>query len=193
MPRSLISSSEFGARSHSARSTSMNSRPMIGVTSNALKGSRAPLSCSGSRWLTSSFGNSSISADCPLFFPFSCVEGFSALLTFSTTVVVVSVADGAMLQNPLSTMDVVAMDSGRILDENKDQASHLRSKKGGICSCGYEGGSYSLYRLQIKLCAHVAPIHGGDDRAICCKPIHSWLLATPWSSDPYAIRDSSGP
>lgn len=117
MPKSLISSSEFGDRSHSARSTSMNSRPITGVTSNALNWSRAPLSFSGSRWLTSNFGSSSVSADFPTFFPFSsCVECLSTLLTLSTTVVVASVADGAMLKTDVSTMDVVAVCSGHNLN-----------------------------------------------------------------------------
>jgi hypothetical protein len=47
--RSRIRSSEFGARNHSFRLTSTNSRPMIGVTSNDLYVSRTPFGFRGSR------------------------------------------------------------------------------------------------------------------------------------------------
>jgi len=47
--RSRIKSSEFGARNHSFRLTSTNSRPMTGVTSKDSKVSRTPLVFRGSR------------------------------------------------------------------------------------------------------------------------------------------------
>lgn len=48
--KSRMSSSEFGASSHSLRFPSMNSFPMIGVTSKDLYWSRTPLSFKGSLW-----------------------------------------------------------------------------------------------------------------------------------------------
>lgn len=47
--RSRISSSEFGARNHSFRLTSTNSRPMTGVTSNDLYAFSTPFDFKGSR------------------------------------------------------------------------------------------------------------------------------------------------
>ncbi len=58
MARSRISSSELGARSHSARSASTNSRPMVGVTSNDSYLSRAPESLRGSLWPVSRWNSS---------------------------------------------------------------------------------------------------------------------------------------
>lgn len=48
MARSRMSSSEFGARSHSLRLAFSYSRPIHGVTSKYLNLSRAPLSFNGS-------------------------------------------------------------------------------------------------------------------------------------------------
>ena len=47
MAKSLISSSELGALSHSASLASGNSLPMTGVTSKDLNSLRTPLSCNG--------------------------------------------------------------------------------------------------------------------------------------------------
>lgn len=48
--RSRIRSSEFGARSHSARFASGNSVPVLGVVSNLLNWSKVPRYLGGSLW-----------------------------------------------------------------------------------------------------------------------------------------------